>query len=78
MVLQEVHRLLNQNMIPIIEGGSGFYLNYLLNSDDHAYEQEKWESAEKEAQKIVGELKYGDKLYDYIFLARVSYLELPN
>lgn len=62
MVLNEISRIHNNDRTPIIEGGSGFYLNYLLTSSDHMYDDAKWDQATEEARKIREDLNDGNKM----------------
>jgi tRNA A37 N6-isopentenylltransferase MiaA len=42
MVIDCIQELHAKNITPIIEGGSGFYLRYLLTSSDCLYNEEIW------------------------------------
>lgn len=53
MVLHEINRLHQENKIPIIEGGSGFYLNYLLTGSKQPYSDEEWNKASELAENFV-------------------------
>ena len=53
MVLQKIDEIHKKNKIPIIEGGSGFYLNFLLTSNDLFFEEEKWKKAHETAREII-------------------------
>jgi len=62
MVLNEISRIHNNGHTPIIEGGSGFYLNYLLTSSNHMYDDAEWNKAAEEARKIREDLNDGPKM----------------
>jgi len=64
MVLNEISRIHKNGCTPIIEGGSGFYLNYLLTSSDHMYDEAKWDGATEEARKIREDLNDGNKMIE--------------
>ena len=53
MVLQKIDEIHQQNKIPIIEGGSGFYLNFLLTSNDLLFDEEKWNKSYETARAII-------------------------
>jgi len=62
MVLEKMEEIYSKGKIPIIEGGSGFYLNYFLTSTDSLHDEKIWNKATEEAQTIVKELRDWDKM----------------
>jgi len=62
MVIERIQEIHEKGKIPIIEGGSGFYLNFLLTSDDIMFDDEVWKSAMEKAIEITDEIEDWDKL----------------
>lgn len=53
MVKEKIDELHSLGKIPIIEGGSCFYLNYLLTATNDPYDEKEWENAEIEAFNLI-------------------------
>ena len=57
MVVKKINQLCDSNKVPIIEGGSGFYLKYLLTGNNDLYDNNAWADAEIKAKNIIAENK---------------------
>lgn len=53
LVLERIESVVAKGKTPIIEGGSGFYLNYLLTSSNNEFDPETWERATQEARRMM-------------------------
>ena len=56
-MLKKIDELTEANKVPIIEGGSGFYLNYLLTGNNQLYDDTDWDMAEIKAKRILADKK---------------------
>ena len=66
-VLNKIDDLVSNNKIPIIEGGSGFYLRYILTSQN-IFNPKLLEDCFKEAKQIVSDYKIWDDWFIFLQL----------
>lgn len=53
ILTSKIKEIINEGKIPLIEGGSGFYLNYFMSSGDAKIEYSELIKAGKTAREII-------------------------